>query len=193
MEKTVSKKSVTWLIFKISAICFAAVLALHIVIIMLLKNNIYLYFGGVASEEILNVVTAVLSLLFGLTVALLLLSFKKIRVLAIVITVLLGKLCVFMALLSLFFHMDCTYYELTSPDGQHEIIVKEKTLLFGCSGEFYEKTSLITMQKTGEYSTDDWPAMSAKTYEVEWLEDGFRFEYYYGNGIYKTEVVKYAD
>ena len=182
-----------WIVFKISAICLAVVLTIHIALLLLVKADIYLYFGSFNSEEILNVVTAILSLLFGASVIFLLLCFKKIRVLAVIVAVILGQICVFSALLSVFFHMDYAYYEMVSPDGRHKIIVKEESFLFGCSGEFYQKTSSVAMRKIGEYQADDYCTMADEMYKTVWLEDGFEFEYYYGNGLYKTVTVEYYE
>lgn len=184
-----------WLAFKISGICFAVTLAVYVALSALKNSGTYLYFGGFDSSEILRVALGVLLVLFGLTVAFLLFSFKKIKVVAIVVSIILGAVIslfgVFGTLLSLTFAPDYDYYTVTSPDGQHEIIIREENWLFGSWGDFYEKTSRFTMRKIGEYRTDDWPTVSQGTYDVEWYEDGFRFEYYYGNGLYKTVTVEY--
>ena len=186
-----------WLGFKISGICFAVTLAVYAALSVLKNNGTYLYFGGFDSSEILRVALGVLLVSLGLTVAFLLFSFKKIKVVAIVVSIILGVAIsffgVFGTLLSMAFAPDYDYYTVTSPDGQHEIIVKEESFLFGSWGDFYERTSRFTMQKLGEYHADDYLVMGHEMYKFEWQADGFEFEYYYGNGVYKTEVVKYAD
>ena len=182
-----------WLAFKISAICSAVVLVVHVALMLLTINGVYLFFNTFNSEEISNVVTAVLVLFGGLDLFLLLFSLDKTKLIAVIIAlVILLPLCSFLSFMSLFFHLDYTYYELTPPNGQHQIIIKEKSLLFGVFGEVYQKTSSFTMKKLGEYNTDDWPVMCSEEYEVTWQENGFLFEYYYGNGIHKTIEFEYV-
>ncbi len=88
---------------------------------------------------------------------------------------------------------DYVYSEISSPDGNHEIVVCEWTWLVGSGGVFYEKTGAFFMKELGEFSTDDgYNPFSEGKYEVEWNDDGFDATYWFSyNGVEKSETVKY--
>lgn len=182
-----------WLSFKICGICFAITLAVYTVVSILENNGTILIFGNIISVDILDFCLSLMCTLFGVTLTLLLFSFDKTKLVGVLTLGLLVPLCVIMSLITLYFNPDRDSITLTSPDCQHEIVVIEHSFLFGCWGGFYEKTSSCTMELLGQYGTDDFCVLNIENYEINWQADGFEFEYYYGNGVYKTESVKYLN
>lgn len=181
-----------WLSFKICGICFAVILAVYTVVSILENNGTILIFGNIISVDILDFCLSLMCTLFGVTLTLLLFSFDKTKLLGVLTLGLLVPLCVIMSLITLYFNPDRDSITLTSPDGQHEIVIIENSFLHGCSGRFYEKTSSCTMELIGDYLTDDgFCILEFDSYEINWQQDGFEFEYNFGNNTFKTESVKY--
>lgn len=181
-----------WLAFKISGICFAVTLAVYTVISIFENNGIILIFGNMISNDILCICLSLMCTLFGVTLTLLMFSFNKTKLLGVLTLGLLVPLCVIMSLIPLYLQPEQDSITLTSPDDKHEIVIIEYSFLLGCSGRFYEKTSSCTMELIGGYLTDDgFCILEIDGYEINWQQDGFEFEYNFGNNTYKTESVKY--
>ncbi len=86
------------------------------------------------------------------------------------------------------------YHTLTSDDGRHQIVAEEKPGFLQGPGyvAIYEKTSFCTMEKLGDFVTDDgYLPFTLGTASVTWLEDGVQlhgfhvygehsFRFYYG-------------
>lgn len=102
----------------------------------------------------------------------------------------------FSMLFEALFFMPRSYVGLVSPDGEHYIIVGEDNRIsepYG--GTIYERTSLITIRKIGEYEAGDdlYKPFSSGKYYVDWNENTFDVHYDYdGTGEnYKTVTFQY--
>ena len=83
------------------------------------------------------------------------------------------------------------YFEYTSNDQKHEIVVNEKSFLLGGWGDIYEKTSFCTMKKVGEYTTDDgFCPFTNNAFYFVWNEKGFELHYDYGSSGEEYRVVR---
>ena len=90
------------------------------------------------------------------------------------------------------FTMDATYFEYTSDDKKHTIVVNEGSfILWGC-GDIYEKTSFCTMQKVGDYTTDDgFRPFTNDAFYFVWNENDFELHHsFYGSKSKEYQVVK---
>ena len=91
-----------------------------------------------------------------------------------------------------------SYVELTSDDGQHQIVIAEDCYPFSIyGGNVYEKTSFCTMEYLTKYETqiDDFTPFSDGDYSVTWGEESFELFYDSdGDGeLDETITVKYLD
>lgn len=167
----------------------------------LADHNIHFYinFRGITAGKVYVVAVWLACALFvtGINVFL----HRRFRSLLLKGVILLGVLvvCCYFAFSMLFnalFFMPRSYVGFISPDNEHYIIVGEDSRLsepYG--GTVYERTSLITVRKIGEYETgeDLYKPFSAGRYYVDWHENTFDVHYDYdGTGEnYKTITFRY--
>ena len=83
-------------------------------------------------------------------------------------------------------------HEYTSDDGNHVIVVDEKSFLLAGGGTIYEKTSFCTMEKVGEYGTDDgFRPFTSKAFYFVWNEEDFELHYaFFGPRDKEYQVIK---
>ncbi len=178
----------------LSAVCFVG----FVVIKQLEKADIYIYYMGVDSDELIFSLQISFAILLAITIIpLMFLNIKYKWMPSVMTVVIIFEVLVFMAVASLSNSADEKYYEFTSDDGQHQIIVCEWSWLLGGSGRFYERTSFCTMKSLGGYSTDDgYHPISQNQYRFEWYDDGFDFYYSYRGSDdepYRVESIEYID
>ena len=181
-----------WRAFKISAIVFAVLAILQLTLSVLKLNGIFLFFGGFDTTEIQRWIYALLMVMLLITLGLLLHSILKEMVAELVVCLLFPIVAV-ASVLIVGLTPDYEYFTLTSPDGKHEIIVKEQNFLLGGWGQFYEKTSSVTMTKLKEYNSNTYQAVSSELYDITWHDDGFTFSFYTGNDQTEVLEIKYCD
>ncbi len=165
-------------------IIFGFLRAIQFLIKYLQKENIYIYFSGFGTHQILTIITPICVLLFIFAVAVLL--YKNLRnemwafVLAGVMLLVAFPIHAFMFA----FSYKNDYYEYTSDDKKHEIVVHDESVLFDGGGSIYEKTSFCTMKQVGGYNTDDGlcPFGNDKLFYFVWNENNFELHHaFYGS------------
>ena len=159
------------------------------------RNGISLWVLGLSSEEItpaLGMISGIFVVFFFAVV--MLKKYSKGKAFIVIAAVVLSMLVMGEALAEYETQHEYRYFEAVSDDGKHEIIIKEGSYLLSGEGAFYERTSLITMVKVGEYSTDDgYRPFTHNRYEIEWHENCFEVIYSFnGSGITKKETAQYA-
>lgn len=158
-------------------------------------NHVYLYFF---QHELLNIVpfTIYLAIIFGI-MSLSIYIYTTFKTIGIIIcTCIILLIVTFFSYMSYIFAgwMDSAYISFTSPDNQHQFIMKEKDDLFRGEGIIYEMISPIIMVPIGEYLTDDgYMPIKNGNFSIIWNKDNLVFTYNYGNaGVYKSEVANYV-
>lgn len=133
---------------KIFFIISGVLLFIYFLLSVLEKLNIYIYWAGISTQEILP--SAKILLILSLTSAFTVLMFKKIRhkalriALAVIISVSSLVYCIMVDFSEL---SDSKYYEYTSDDKSHHIVVNEWSWLLAGGGRVYEKTSFCTIKR----------------------------------------------
>ncbi|MDD3253753.1 MAG: hypothetical protein PHV18_14475 [Lachnospiraceae bacterium] len=67
--------------------------------------------------------------------------------------------------------------EVSSPDGQHVIVLYEYRGMFLNYGTVYETVSPLFMKKMGNYSCENVSPARENAYQIAWEDDGFIFRY----------------
>ena len=191
------KRMVIPIFSKIASIISGVLLCIYFLIKILEKLNIYIYFPGVGAKEIIPFITIPCVVLLISAVAILLYKNCKrtiFKILVIVLFVIICIVVIYYMLFSYAFSPENTYFEYTSDDQQHTIVVNEMSFLLGGWGYIYEKTSFCTMKKVGEYSTDDgFRPFTVDAFYFVWNESDFELHYYFGNPSgYRTVKMEYA-
>ncbi len=168
---------------------------------ILADHNIHFYvnFHGLTTGKLYVIAVWLACLLFvtGLNVFLHR-NFRNMFLKGVVLLCVLMVACyfAFSMLFEALFFMPRSYVGLSSPDGEHQIIVGEDSRLSApYGGTVYERTSIITVRKIGEYEAgvDLYKPFSMGKYNVTWNESDFSVHYDYdGNGEnYKTVTFQY--
>ena len=180
---------------KVTLIIAGALFLLLALVEVLKKLNVYLLLFGIGTAELLPFfrISGVLLLLAGLAVW----AFKSAK------PKLLKGFIVFIAVVAIFafslvsfsvvlFSPSGRYFEFTSDDNAHKIVVREESMLLYGGGYIYEKTSFCTMQRVGVYSTDDgFLPFTVDAYYFVWHEEGFDLHHgFYGKDDKEYKVVK---
>ncbi len=182
---------------KIALITSAILLAIGIIIRLLERQNIYLYLFGTSNKEIKSITILLVAILIISSISLILYKNTKHKTLVVVASVVLSFIILsYLSLVSLL-SFNGTYFEYTSDDQKHDIVVKECALLLAGWGDIYEKTSFFTMKKVGSYTTDDgFCPFSKGTFRFVWNKDNFELHYpfFIGNNAedYRVEKMDYA-
>lgn len=192
------KKPVFPLFSKIAWILSGILLSIYLLIEVLELLNIYLYVPGIGAKEIIPFLMIPCAVFLISAVAVF--SYKNckhilLKILVILLTVILAVVAYFYILFSFFFTPVNTYFEFTSDDQQHTIVVNEMSWLLAGGGDLYEKTSFCTMKKVGTYATDDgFCPFTNNAFYFVWNENNFELHYHVGNASgYRVEIMEYAD
>ena len=186
------KKIIFHKFLKINFIISVVLLCVYLLIIILVKFNVHIYLLGVSTQEIIPYITMPCVALLISSVAVLL--YKNIGHKAL-ITVLTIVICFFVLsymLIDYTFSPSSEYFEYTSNDKKHSIVVNEMSFLLSGGGVIYEKTSFCTMKRVGGYSTDDgFRPFSNDAFYFVWNENDFELHHsFFGSKSEEYRVVK---
>ena len=183
-------------------IIFGVLKAIQFLLQYLQKQGIYIYFSGFGTRQIIAVIIPLCVMLFIFAVAFLLYKNIPNKRWAFVWAFILTIVMLFVALPShafmFAFGYGSPYYEYTSDDKKHEIVVQDNSFLFDGNGSIYEKTSFCTMKRVGGYSTDDGlcPFRNDKQFYFVWNENDFELHHaFFGSEKpheFKVVKMKYA-
>lgn len=159
--------------------------------------NIYIFFSGVGAKEIMPFITIpCVALLISAIVVFLYQNckHKTLKITVVALSVVFSICLIYFMIFAYAFSPVNTYFEYTSDDQHHTIVVNEMSFLLGGWGDIYEKTSFCTMKKVGQYSTDDgYCPFTNDAFFFVWNEEDFELHYYYGNSSgYKVVKMEYA-
>lgn len=188
------KRPVFPLLSKIALILSGVLFFCHDLITFLELQNIYIYISGVDAKAISPylLIPGAFFLICAITIFL----FQNCRHIVLKILVILLALAVscgayVFITLSLFMTSEVIYYEFTSNDQQHTIIIGEESWLKPIGCEFYEKTSFCTMKKVGKSKINELPyPLDPEAVFVVWKENSFAF--HYGDADYQVIEMEYA-
>ena len=125
---------------KVTFIISGILFCIYLLIRILIKFNIYIYLFKIGVEVIIPIIIIlVVALLIG-AIAVLFYKNTKLKTLVVLTTTIFSFLI--LSYLSIFFllTMDATYFEYTSADKKHNIVVNEGSFLLSGYGDIYEKT-----------------------------------------------------
>ena len=161
----------------VTAVLTALCLCVFKTIEILKDRNIYIYYKGVDSDKIIYIMQNTFMFFLAVTIISLMFLNIKYKWIPAVMSVCIILLTLFFITLNSFSNSaDEKYYNFTSADGKHQIVVCEWSFLLGGGGGFYERTSDWTMEHIGGYFTDDGnQPIRQNDYRIEWRSDGFDF------------------
>lgn len=188
-------KRMVFPIFSKIALAFSGVLLCSYFLIRIFeKVNIYIYLLGTGATEITPFITIpCVALLISAVAVLVYKNCKHIisKILVITLSVIISIVVIYYMLFSYAFSPENTYFEYTSDDQKHTVVVNEMTFLLAGGGDIYEKTSFCTMKKVGEYATDDgFCPFTNKAFYFVWNENDFELHYDYGSFGEEYRVIK---
>lgn len=188
-------KRMVFPLFSRIALVFSGIfLGIYLLNKFLERRNIYIFFSGLGANEIMPFITILCVALLISAIAVFLYKNCKHKITVVTLSVILSISVIFFMIVAYAFSPVNTYFEYTSDDQQHEIIVNEKSFLLGGWGDIYEKTSFCTMKRVGQYSTDDgFRPFTNNAFFFVWNEENFELHYDYGNPSgYKVVKMEYA-
>lgn len=178
---------------KITLVATAVLICIYFIIKLLEKANIYIYLFKCGAEEILPIIEILCIALIISAASVLLYKNIKCKGLIVILTAAVSLVAFWYSLVLLVFTMNGTYFEFTSNDKKHNIIVNECSFLLAGWGDIYEKTSFCTMERVGGYTTDDgYLPFSFDEYYFVWNENNFELHYADGMGGYGVSHMEYA-
>ena len=174
--------------FIISGILFCAYLLIRI----LVAFNIYIYLFKVGVEVIIPIIIVLGVVLLISAMAVLFYKNTKHKTLVVLATTIFSFFTLIYLSLFFLFTMDATYFEYTSDDKRHNIVVNEGSFLLSGYGDIYEKTSFCTMKKVGDYTTDDgFRPFTNDAFYFIWNGNDFELHHsFYGSLDEEYSVVK---
>ena len=188
------KRPVVPLLSKIALILSGVLFFCYGLIKFLELQNIYIYISGVDAKAIspyLLIPGAFLLILAGAIFLFLNCKHIILRILTVLLALGLSYGAFMYIIFGLFFSPEATYYEFTSDDQQHTIIVKEEAWLHSIGCRFYEKTSFCTMEEVGKSGAHKVPyPMKPEDVSFVWNQDSF--EFHYGESEDKVIEMEYA-
>lgn len=167
-------------------------LTLHAVIKVLEKMDTHLYFSGVNRDILYYSILCAGCALVLISIIVFLFKNIKHKWLSVIISLSLALTVVFFLNLARFWMSDTKYFEFTSDDNKHSIVVEETSWLLAGGGYIYEKTSNFTMKEVGQYSTDDgYRPFSHNDYYFVWNENNFEIHLKSGEYFQCYEPLEY--
>lgn len=189
------KRPVFPLLSKIALILSGVLFFCHDLIKFLELQDIYIYISGISAKEITPFLLfpgAFFLICAGAISLFLNCRHIILRILIILLALVIFVAAFYFVIFGLFFSPDNTYYEFTSDDQQHTIIVGEESWLKPMGCEFYEKTSFCTMKKVGKSKINEMPyPLDPEAVFVVWKENSFAF--HYGDADYQVIELEYTD
>ena len=177
---------------KITFIISAVLLGVYLLIRIFVKFNIYIYLFKVGVEVIIPIIIMLGVTLLISAIAVLFYKNTKHKDLTVLTTTILSFLILSCLSMFFLFTMDATYFEYTSDDKKHNIVVNEGSFLLSGYGDIYEKTSFCTMKKVGDYTTDDgFRPFTEDAFYFVWNENDFELHHsFFGSKSEEYRVVK---
>lgn len=152
---------------------FLLLLLIDVALRILLECGINLYFESFSCSDICNGLRIILIILLPVAVGCSLFGFVKIIALNIVSTLVCGFIAFVLFCGALFGMPSHSYYEYTSPDGQHELVFQENIYFMIFDVSVYEKTSNNVMCKIGQCNQENFYPYDLTQYDVSWSDEGF--------------------
>ena len=163
---------------KISLTIAVILFCVYIFIRNLAKLNTYIYLFGVGTQEIMPFMTIPCVILCISSIAVFLYKNIGHKALITSLTIVILFLICSSMLLGYALSPGSKYFEYTSDDGEHHIVVKECSFLLGGWGYIYEKNTFGTMKKVGSYYTDDgFLPFSNDAFYFVWNENDFELHH----------------
>lgn len=177
---------------KITFIISGVLFCIYILIRSLAKFDISLYFLGVGTQEIMPFITMPCVAFTISAIAVLLYKNIGHKTLVAWLSIVISFLVLLYMLIDYSFSPSSKYFEYTSDDQKHHIVVNERSFLLGGWGDIYEKNSFCTMKRVGGYSTDDgFCPFSNDAFYFVWGENDFELHHsFFGNKSEEYRVVK---
>lgn len=181
----------------IALIINVALICIYFMITLLERANIYIYLFKCGSEEIMPIIKILCIIFLISAIAVLLYKNIKYKGLVVILTAAVSLVALWYSLALVVFGMNGTYFEFTSDDKKHNIVVNECSFLLVGWGVIYEKTSFCTMERVGGYTTDDgYLPFTFDEYYFVWNENDFELHYEYGGGFdegYRVVKMEYVE
>lgn len=175
---------------KFSLITFiigVASLVFYAIAILLQMMGTLLYFSGINTDTLYFTILCAGCMLVTTSIAVFLFKNFKHKWISVLISAILTVIIVFLLIfIRTWYISDTDYFEVTSDDSKHDIVVREWAWLLAGGGNIYEKTSPFTMKEVGSYGTDDgYRPFKDNNYYFVWNENDFelhlknQFSYFY--------------
>lgn len=185
---------------KFSVISFSAagiLFVLCILVAVLNERDIYIYFSGIGTEELIPILIVAAAAFSAAGGIVLICRASKRKALAAWLLSAAEVLAIGILALLLFFLCDTgRYYEFTSPDNEHKIVVNESSFFLSW-GDIYEKRSVCTLKKIGDYTADDgFTPLEHDQYYITWTDTGFELHYSfsgYSYDEYEVVIIEYPE
>ena len=177
---------------KIALIISTILIAIYSLLTILKKFNIYIYFLGIGTHEFIPFITIPCAILLISAITVLLYKNFRHKILAVLLAVIISFFTFSYMLVDAAFSPSSKYFEYTSDDKKHSIVVNEQSFLLSGGGAIYEKTSFCTMKWVGGYSTDDgFCPFSNDAFFFVWNENDFELHYdFFADPDAEYKVVK---
>lgn len=181
---------------KVALIMSGVFLGVYFLIKILEKFNVYIYLFRLGAEEIIPIIITLCVALLISAVAVLFYKNTKRKTLVVLLTTILCFLIFSYLLIVFLFSINGTYFEYTSDNKKHDIVVNERSFLLAGWGDIYEKTSFCTMKRVGGYTADDgFRPFTNDAFFFVWNENDFELHHsFFGslNEDYRVVKMEYA-
>lgn len=164
---------------------------IYILIKVLEKANIYLHIFGCGTQIIMPIIFLAFAVSLISGVVLFIYKNTKYKKLVSFITAVFSTIIVLIFIFAVALSTEDKFFEFSSDDGKHQIVVKEQAVLLAGFGRVYEKTSFFTMSEIGSYTTDDgYRPFSDNYFDFAWYDDHFVLHYNYNGNDSDTKYDK---
>lgn len=158
--------------------------------------NYYFCFGRLNTERIYFIILCIGTALLLCSIVWLMFKNIKWKWISILISLVLALIIIwYLGLSSWSMNItDTEFLEFTSSDGEHSIMIMEKSFLHGGNGMVYEKTSDFTMKKVGNYSFNHVASpVNNNNFFLVWNEDNFELHFESNrSGEYDVIIMEYV-
>ncbi|MBQ8783596.1 MAG: hypothetical protein IJZ57_07485 [Clostridia bacterium] len=190
------KKTLVFPIFSLVTFIIGVItIALYAIVKVLQTMGTLLYFSGINTDTLYFTILCAGCMLVLASISVFLFKNFKHKWISVLISAILTVIIVFiMFFIRVWYISDIDYFEFTSDDGEHSIMIMENSFLHGGSGMVYEKTSDFTMKKVGNYSFNHVASpVNNNNFFLVWNEDNFEL-HFKGNrsGEYDVIIMEYV-
>lgn len=169
------KKTFVFPIYSLAMFIVGVVSIIFYAVVKVLQTmGTLLYFSGINTNTLYFTILCAGCMLVLASIAVFLFKNFKHKWISVIISAILAFMVIFFLSFVRFCMYDTDYFEFTSNDGKHNIVIEEGTWLLDGGGKIYEKISLFTMKEVGSYSTDDcYRPFTHNDYYFIWNENDF--------------------